>query len=72
MLIQYIHYPTNYKTQFFHTLFQKKKKKKKKKGKQKAYFKGLPMTHHWDIFMSGKKLGLNGLNLKNLIMRTRV
>ncbi len=21
------------------------------------YFKGLLMTHHWDIFMSGKKIG---------------
>ncbi len=25
------------------------------------YFKGLLMTHHLDIFMSGKNLGLNGL-----------
>ncbi len=24
------------------------------------YFKGLLMTHHLDIFMSGKNLGLNG------------
>ncbi len=27
------------------------------------YFKGLLMTHHLDIFMSGKNLGLNGLML---------
>ncbi len=25
------------------------------------YFKGLLMTHHFDIFMSEKNLGLNGL-----------
>ncbi len=25
------------------------------------YFKGLLMTHHLDIFISGKNLGLNGL-----------
>ncbi len=47
------HYPTGHN---FHTLFKKKK--------QKIiidYFKGLLMTHHLDIFMSGKNLGLNGL-----------
>ncbi len=41
--------------QFF-THFSKKKKKI-------DYFKWLLMTHHLDIFMSGKKLGLNGLTV---------
>lgn len=27
-----------------------------------VYFIGLLMTHHLNIFMSGKKLGLNGLS----------
>ncbi len=47
------HYPTGHN--FSHT-FPKKI--------QKIiidYFKGLLMTHHLDIFISGKNLGLNGL-----------
>ncbi len=46
---------TEHKTQFF---------KHFSKKMQKIiidYFKGLLMTHHLDIFMSGKNLGLNGL-----------
>ncbi len=31
--------------------------KKTKKNIMLDYFKGLLMTHHWDIFMSGKKIG---------------
>ncbi len=63
MLIQYTHYPlgtivTDHKTQFSHTF---------PKQFQKIiidYFKGLLITHHLDIFMSGKKMGLNGLITK--------
>ncbi len=51
MLIQYT--PEN---TIFHTLFQKKKK-----IIIIDYFKGLLMTHHLDIFMFRKNLGLNGL-----------
>ncbi len=60
MLIQYTHYPTivtEYKTQFF----------QKKKNFFFDYFKGLLMTHNLDIFMSGKKLGLNGLNCSRFV-----
>ncbi len=57
------HYPpdtivTELKTQFF-THFSKKTEKI-----IIDYFKGLLVTHHLDIFMSGKNLGLNGLNRK--------
>ncbi len=36
------------------------------------YFKGLLVTHHLDIFMSGKNLGLNGLSmpLNSLLFNT--
>ncbi len=47
---------TEHKTQFF-THFSKKN------IFFFYYFKGLFMTHHLDIFMSGKNLGLNGLIL---------
>ncbi len=47
---------TEHKTQFS-THFSKKKKKI-------DYFKGLLMTHHLDIFMSGKKIGIKRVKLK--------
>ncbi len=59
MLIQYT-IVTDHKT-IFHTLFQKEKQKK-----MIDYFKGLLMSHHLDIFMSGKNVGLNGLRLTEI------
>ncbi len=52
MIIQYTHYPTGH-DHFSHTFPQTFKKI------IIDYFKGLVMTHHLDIFMSGKNVGLN-------------
>ncbi len=57
MLFQYTHDPTGHYCDNFSHTFPKKNQKI-----TIDYFKGLLMTHHLDIFMSGeKKLGLNGL-----------
>ncbi len=60
MLIQHTHYPTGHncdrpENSFSHTF------PKKIQNTMINYFKGLLMTHNLDIFMSGKNLGLNGV-----------
>ncbi len=58
MLFQYTHYATGHNWSQFFTHFSKKKK-----IIIIDYFKGLLVTHHLDIFMSGKKIGIKRVNV---------